>query len=837
MKTNKTPHGVAMFVVLGGIILFSLLGFVGLKLSEKDAQNSGNLVDIKSQRLTAISGMNQAIARMERDPENTVLQLRAFLDDRSKSWLDFNDATKPIATSTSVGWYELGSDKSACKVEIIGIGARTSDGMTISFRSFGRGRSGDVFEIKAIYHMRGIDYRSVWPTKGPTDAILARGGLTDINAGVYTDAGIYSGNPNVETKIQGNGVSGFKKIRAAGNVNIRQSAGVAGDITIEDNSFIGGWLKVESGLSSVVFNKNLIVNGGLGPIDGSFEVKENFYLRGTNIPNPINQSITVGKMFWVKDAYFTMEGPLNVGSSANDGVALFDAGVQIKGNTTTINGSMHVGPVSDYTTMSQWMGLNSATITITRDLNFWKSDLTTNAGSVIFQRATATVGGNVYLAEELHQRESGSLTIEGTSVLRKGIADINFVGTNPSLVFKGKTWMQRFKQRKFKGVPEFHNELSLNGAISRCFAGPGAYAPSTGTCGGDQNLWKTWRFNSEAINKNWSYTTDAALIATPDATTIANGNSPTVRNSDETYESLPSSFKIERPTPPTIQSLGYTEADTKLSLDDNPASEVNASNFPDAFYANADWDAIYSDYKNSCKLDGWNVDQQHARAPSAAQLYCIYKAEQLKGDQESGGRLWNKEWLVIHIDDLLKFKDIEKISTNFTDADRVLPSPVKIFWIIDPSMTVDGHWYSGDLGSMQVVDARGTLTDFGWNGSFYGFIQFENGVSSIKTGGPSTLFGAIEVKKGTENLLQNASNGALRILRNDLATQDAFSSISGNFFASAGLRNYEGSTFSIKAKGPILKFNGDKDATDLTLSTDLTLEDGWVQFERLGEFR
>lgn len=52
-------------------------------------------------------------------------------------------------------------------------------------------------------------------------------------------------------------------------------------------------------------------------------------------------------------------------------------------------------------------------------------------------------------------------------------------------------------------------------------------------------------------------------------------------------------------------------------------------------------------------------------------------------------------------------------------------------------------------------------------------------------------------------------------------------------------------TFSLNPDGTgtgsqsdaIIWFNGDKDQTTMSVVTQIKLQDGWVQFERLGEFR
>jgi Tfp pilus assembly protein PilX len=86
-------RGVAMFVVLGTIIVVTLLGFVGLTLAGKDQSQSGDFADLKSTDQVGMAGLQLAINRLTANPANMVTQLNAFITDSRahsssiRSWL------------------------------------------------------------------------------------------------------------------------------------------------------------------------------------------------------------------------------------------------------------------------------------------------------------------------------------------------------------------------------------------------------------------------------------------------------------------------------------------------------------------------------------------------------------------------------------------------------------------------------------------------------------------------------------------------------------------------------------------------------------------------------
>ena len=108
----KNRRGMAMFVVLGLVVFFTMLGFMGLAMASKDSQVSGSLVDIKTKEEAAWGGLGLAVGTMQANPATTVAQLQQFIADSAVStsskhqWFNFSGGsftllnTKPQSFTT-----------------------------------------------------------------------------------------------------------------------------------------------------------------------------------------------------------------------------------------------------------------------------------------------------------------------------------------------------------------------------------------------------------------------------------------------------------------------------------------------------------------------------------------------------------------------------------------------------------------------------------------------------------------------------------------------------------------------------------------------------------------
>src|ERR1035437_761848 len=125
----ESRRGVAMFIVLGVVIFFTMLGFMGLEMASKDSQVSGNLVDIKTKEEAAWGGLNLVLGVMQAHPQSAVNQLQKFIADSSNTtkheWFAFAADTASLETTapTSPRFYPVGSgaDKSGVLVRLVSL--------------------------------------------------------------------------------------------------------------------------------------------------------------------------------------------------------------------------------------------------------------------------------------------------------------------------------------------------------------------------------------------------------------------------------------------------------------------------------------------------------------------------------------------------------------------------------------------------------------------------------------------------------------------------------------------------------------------------------------------
>jgi len=785
-QTAKPPrHGVAMFVVLGVIVVISMLGFVGLQLAKSDSDQSGNSADMKSQRMTAIGGLNMAVARMQKSDADLVTLINAFNASAGtgavKEWLDFGGSSITV-TSSDPGYTPLGGDaNSGYKVHILGIEAiSTASTLDITLEAFGRGRSGDVHAAVATYRMSGLNSRLSTNSIGPTNALLSTGGFASdgFNQTVTIDGGVYSGGNSStgELRLQASGASSTTRIRTNGNVRLNSS------ITIAENSIIGGYLDVNGG--NATFEKNLLLRGNL-MLNNALTVKGSMIFSGSTLAGYRNGSINVTKDLLVDGARFEIEKDLTVGvAGSTSSRAWFNSGINIsQTGSRTINGSMYIKNTDGLED-----GLSN--FTIKQDLRY---EGTSGFGGVL-RLNTTRVDRDVYANRAIKGGGNGDgLSVGGRSVLLNGISDNN----GQSHTFGGDVYLKSTNQAGLNGSFTFNGTLSMNGTIAL----------------GWENQWK---FGTGP--KTWSYTSTNNCTYQRPISQVQNASDRSCRPGEENEPS----WVAITPTPITESSLGYTTQDLDIDplSNANKSSDVLLNKFPAGFLDAAQWTNMKSDINYStCNTSSIN-------RPTAGQISCIYNIERsryLANKSSYSGPLYQgtdglHTFLVINI------TNDWSMGGAPSGSDLVIPKGVHVMFIINATQSNSGNWYTNAQGSTQIIYIQKNPGAFGWDGTVYGFVQFNvPNQSQLQTTGNMVLYGALESAQQSTKLQPNS--GSLKVSIND----DKAKTVKDNIVMS-----FTGT--STGSDNDIIRFNGDQGRT-ITTTRVLTTNDGWVQFERLGEFR
>jgi hypothetical protein len=288
-------------------------------------------------------------------------------------------------------------------------------------------------------------------------------------------------------------------------------------------------------------------------------------------------------------------------------------------------------------------------------------------------------------------------------------------------------------------------------------------------------------------------------------------------------------------------NLGFSAADTTL----NANASVNQASAIDTSQFNADrfgWTNIYNRYNaggvdaGACKDVGngySDLGDAFGKYPTADMLACIYNHEKTKKMSESA--MWSDgQYLILH------FRGDKFEWGGSNGPGGVLPAGVKILYFFSPSSKspsssfgcAAGLWYGGAFGSEQVIVSYTNMSGFAWNGTFYGFLYFNypgTGQQQMLDCSDATLVGSWENASRTSSIWFpiDKATASLSIDYSSIRAKGVFSDIASSFSTSLG------------SDGNVaIRFSGDRNTSGpLTLSTKATLQDGWVQFERLGEFR
>lgn len=326
LRTPVAParRGVAMFIVLGAILLVTLFGAVALTLAQRDQTLSGDLNDIKSRDEAALSGLQIAINRLTADPDSLVAILNSFIrqsyakkGEPDSVWISLDSSNTLHLLANEPDWFALSNlpgNQTAAKVQLVAVQhADTtsevkfdSSEVYVTLRCLARGRRGDEKSVQAAYRIHGVtgDNKPV-----PTPFTIFRhsfyngGSLVASNMPLGADGEVYVG-----------GTDG-SYINSGADHEIRGSLQWNGDLKLnaKDSISVGGNLIVNGIFSSNGSNLrvggNAAIRGGLDNMDGtaSISVGGNLHIAGTNA-NKWNSTrgIRVGKSLY----YF----PSNVNS-------------------------------------------------------------------------------------------------------------------------------------------------------------------------------------------------------------------------------------------------------------------------------------------------------------------------------------------------------------------------------------------------------------------------------------------------------------------------------------------------------------------------------------------
>jgi hypothetical protein len=708
----------AMLVVLGAIVLFSVLGYVGITMAQRFVEKSGSLVDLRSQRIASTAGLNLAVAAMQSNPAATAALLQEYWNDKTKSWIQFPASSSgvPSLATSEPQWATLGSDSSGCRVRILGMTDPATGAGVVDVRleSYGMGRSGDVFRTQATYRIFGLSVNTGVSTNGPSNALQSQGGIDFMNVKDSVAGGVYSGGTGTTT-LQASGTTRISAIRTPGSIHLNSP------ITVDSNSVIGGNLS-SNGSGSLIASQSLIIRGGIQTMTGSLSVGRSLVILGTNqTSTAIDKSISVGDSLYVAKN-FAIAANLTVGRWA-----CFNNGLTIGKGTTSITGNLYCG-----SSVSNSVGFgNNGTTTVNITGNLYVG----TSGLNLLNNSTTTVTGNAQLARTLRVQDgSGKFYVMGQSYLGNGIRG-GTVSGNDSIYLAGESYISR----TFSG-PSKTNTF-LNGRV--CFGSSVIIDknidPAFGTTG------KKWTFLSSGNPRKVTYTGGPASLQienTLDSNKLTSVVAPTWGWLNPTF-----------PDEPTSTSLGFAAGTTSaadLDTSRNRLSVIQWDNLPAATKTHAAWATIKTTY-TGCATG--------SDAPPAPTIDCIYLAA------KAAGKLYNG-FLILDIDSWLFNSGVVKNSRISKDT--------KVFFRFANGPS---ELYGGEPGSVQIVYGlnASTLT---YTQDFYGFIQLAStGTVIVEPSATTpTIHGAFETSGGVRT-----QSNSIRVTKLSTQAGSVISAISTAF--------------------------------------------------------
>ena len=314
----SSRRGVAMFVVLGAIVMVTLFGYVGLTLVGKDQTLSGDLNDIKSRDEAAIAGLQLGINRLAADPVQMVALLDSFISEGRKStaapkntWFDLTDNTLKLKlVKDEPDWFALSAttgNKSAAKLKLLAISQgdtlgmpdedRDSGAVYISLLCQARGRHGDQKIVQATYRIHGV---SLAYEKGivyytvPQHSFYIGGTYKSANLKLGAEGNVFIGGADNSFLNSGAGQTINGDLKWNDDLKINTD-----DVHVLGNMYVNGSFYTNGG--ALIVEENAGIANGFDVMDGKgIWIKKNLWVGGTglgNAWNPTHGTIRVGGDF------------------------------------------------------------------------------------------------------------------------------------------------------------------------------------------------------------------------------------------------------------------------------------------------------------------------------------------------------------------------------------------------------------------------------------------------------------------------------------------------------------------------------------------------------------
>ncbi len=790
----------ALFVVLGLVLVFSMLGFLGLKYAEKDSEITGSYIDQQSKEAAAWSGIQLALGRMSSNPDSTVAQLNLFIADSAattkRQFFDFSSASRPFAlVATAPSFFPIagGSDQSSVRVsikaiELGAVGSWSGAGTRIVLEATGRGRRGDLQTIVATYRILGVDQviqvsSSASSTTAPIYALYMGTGANNLDAGASIAGNVYLGS---SSKLQGTS-------HIYGKLNVNGNLETTTALTIDSNAFVAGDFGVQG--AAPTFAKNLVVGGGiLFTLNYDFNVNGSFYMRGTGGCVQIQQSsrtMNVGGDFHAPgfDCFNLQSSAWNIGGNA--WVNRIDG----SGNDAAVVPALKVGGNLEL------LWNDNATTYLPSMLIGGNLAARNNGGRISFYRQngvrTHTVAGNLYQKGDLAIASSDGVTIKGAAYVGNGFATSSL---NATPVFKSHLYLTRSNQggSDVGSRPSIWGNLLMNGSVNQTTFWTSGWTLHGGffsynRAGGWGNVsGESWTNHFRVTDT--SMPSAAALVGT-----LA--------------------------SPRTLSDLGYGYLDTNVSRAFNPRDTVDTSAIPlkyritermvcDSLFPGLACDGIFGSGGISSSLhfgEGDYFDTIYFRAAKKGWLYNNYLALFLDGS--SWGNHPTPPNPPYFDGSIVTTKIIYVINAAMGDWSEAWPggSPASRQLVYVPNKSAGmSAWWSNGFAQWGI---QADKTFYGW----FFTDSLEGG--SIHNGSHSTIEGALEIGAPSGGSVQ--VQGGTATVRYNTAVLADLAAVAANFVKpSANARS-----------------GGAGTAGTVSLVQKLVLHRPVLQFEREWEFR
>lgn len=695
-----------MFLMLGVVVFFTMLGFMGLQLAERDSGLAGSVLDLRSRDVATRSGMSLALELLKNNSANTATILNAFIADSTaadpKEWLNFT--TSPMSISASEpAWYVVGegTDESAVKVRVVSldIGTATgapSDGIRITLECQAKGRNADAITVLSTYRVMGLHVPQI-AASTPTNnfAVYLDGAMANTNLGATVNGNVYIAG---DTHLNG---------PAAFNVNgkLRTSGNFSADapVTTTGNAVIGGHIKT-NGTGPLTFQKNVVVKGGIEVMNANLTVTGSLDVQGTSPMGSWNNTggLTVGGQFWYRSECREIQGPVTV-----TGNAFFDNCLRLTGNVARSFSNLYVHRAG--TTFSNDY-IHSNTTSISGNLGIWHTGASWTSFSM--DGSTINVAGNAYLRPPVNQINSGALNITGSGQFLNGISGIS--STNGIRV-DGTTYVYSTDQQgDFNGGMYLGNTLTMRGSLNSDF--------------GQNATPRRWAFQATAASKAWYYQRGTCFDG---ATTVRVANASTTNATGCNTAAAAPAANVTAPTPVSADAYAanpYTSEDLDIDRTQLWNQPQTSDITKITGIIDLSWDSLTAAGCNTDNITVADINKMYNR--------------------------WKRAdgWMVVRIGASSSISSFSSPGGTFTG---------KALWIIEKSVSINGNWPgSTTTNDIQFIWVRGSgsLGQFGSQSNFAGYIRYEPVMSGQLLWGTATLTGAMHFLGDGSAVTGNGAN-------------------------------------------------------------------------------